>query len=370
MNKKIEVCIEKLIPGGKGLARVDGKVVFVPFVLPGEIVEIVINKEKKNYSEADLISIIRKSANRVEPECEYYYECGGCNMQHISYDVQLEEKILFAKNLLERNGGIIIKDIDIIPSKPFNYRNRIQVHLSGQKKCFKRRASNESLEINSCPVATGGVNRFLSQKKNISTENERLTVFGKENWFSIENDKDDIHIKLNNKNIYFNSKLFFQSNISILPMLSDYLNNHVEGDTLLDLYCGVGVLSSMVEGKFKKIITVEINKHVGPFLSRNLSIEHEFFPMSLEKWIKGRKMEKQADTIIIDPPRTGLSKTVREFLNKSKAGKIIYVSCDPATMARDLKDIMGESYKVHDFKLFDFYPQTSHMEAVAVLNRI
>ncbi|MBI9100351.1 MAG: hypothetical protein JEY91_17845, partial [Spirochaetaceae bacterium] len=236
-------------------------------------------------------------------------------------------------------------------------------------KGFKEKAGDNIISIDYCPVATGGVNRYLLSKKD-KNKNERVTVFGKENWFSTENDKEEIHITVNNKKIFFNSALFFQSNLSILPELGDYLNKHVFGDTLLDLYSGVGLLSSMVEEKFKKIKAVEINQKVTPMIEKNIHGDLDFYPLSIEKWISDIKIDKRADTIIIDPPRAGLTKKVRNFLNQSKAAVIIYVSCDPATMSRDLKDIIADKYTVDDFILFDFYPQTSHMEAVAVLRQM
>jgi 23S rRNA (uracil1939-C5)-methyltransferase len=369
MDIKIKVTIEKLIPGGKGLARLDGKVIFVPYVLPGEVVEINIIEEKKSFSEAELIRVIEKSEMRVEPNCLYYQKCGGCNMQHMSYETQLKSKSDFASNLLQRNGNIVRENIPVIPSIPYQYRNRFQVHLSGKIKGYKERSGNKIIAIDNCPVATGGVNRYLSTKSE-SDEEERITVFGKENWFSTEKEKEEIHITLNNKKVNFNSSLFFQSNLSVLPELSDYLNKYVSGDTLLDLYSGVGLLSSMVEEHFKKIKAVEINQHASEYIKKNIHTELDFYPMSVEKWINNKRINKKADTIIIDPPRVGLTKKTRQFLNRSMADIIIYVSCDPATLARDLKEIIADKYTMEDYTLFDFYPQTSHMEAVAILKAI
>lgn len=367
MKKIYTVTIEKLIPGGKGMSRIEGRVVFVPFVLPGEKVNISIMEEKKNYFEAELISILERSTHRVEPPCRYYYKCGGCNMQHMDYETQLKMKIDFAENLLLRNGKILQPDIEIIRSKPLSYRNRVQIHNDGSAVGFKERAGNTVIPISHCPISVGGINNYLTSRKGDKVK-DRLTVFGNDQWYSSELSGEEIHIDVNGKEIFFDSSLFFQSNVSLLPELSDYLNIYVSGKILLDLYCGVGLLSSMVEEKFQKIYAVEINKHVQPYIDKNIRIDHEFYPLSLEKWC-GNKRNILADTIIVDPPRTGLSKTVRKYLQRSRAGTIIYLSCDPATMARDLKDILADKYRIEDFKLFDFYPQTSHMEAVAVLKR-
>jgi len=367
MNSSIKVKIEKLIPGGKGLCRIDGKVVFVPFVLPGEIVEISIVSEKKNFSEALLLEVHESSPDRIKPLCSHYLKCGGCNLQHMNYKTQLRVKKEFAENLLQRNADICLPEFDIVPSTPFQYRNRVQVHVEGNAKGFKERAGNRVIPISHCPIAAEGINSYLASKC-IESDIERITVFGENDWFSPEYTEEDISICINGKNINFRSDLFFQSNISILPELSDYLNTYVVGDTLLDLYCGVGLLSSMVEDQFTKIHAVEINKNVAPYIKRNVTTDCDFYPTSLEKWIStGNKIK--ADTIIIDPPRTGLSKSVRKFLNNSNAEVILYVSCDPATMTRDLKEITADNYKIDNFKLFDFYPQTSHMEAVAVLRK-
>lgn len=366
-NKTVE--IEKLIPGGKGLCRVEGKVVFVPYVLPGEKVEIRITKEKKSFSEADLIRIIEPSAERVEPFCPHYGICGGCNMQHMTYEAQLEAKKSFASEHLSRNAGLELEKISVTPSKEKGYRNRVQVHYSRGTMGFRERSGHRIIPVESCPVAAEGINLFL-RNHTYSVGEDRVTVYGTDDWFSPETDRKDISVTVLDREIHFNSSLFFQSNLSILPALGHYLREHVRDGRLLDLYSGVGLMSALLEDQVEAIEAVELNRHVAPYIKRNLKGNCTFHPLSLEKWVASRSTgSPRADTIIIDPPRTGLSSPVRKYLSRSHAGKILYISCDPATMARDLKDILADNYEMEDYRLFDFYPQTSHMEAVALLKR-
>ncbi|MBN2656485.1 MAG: class I SAM-dependent RNA methyltransferase [Spirochaetales bacterium] len=369
MQDIITVEIEKLIPGGKGLCRVNGKVVFVPYVLAGETVEIRIIDERKSFSEADLVNVLIPSEQRVKPVCSLYGRCGGCNMQHMTYDAQLEAKKKFASEHLERNAGIGLEEIPVVPSEPFGYRNRVQVHYAEGSMGFREKSGHAIVPVVSCPVASQGINSFLKGRV-FPEDQERVTVYGTDEWFSMETEKKDISVSVLNKEISFNSSLFFQSNLSILPELGSYLRKNVSGRKLVDLYCGVGLMSALVEDLFEEIEAVEMNRNVAPYVDRNLSVRHTFHPLSLEKWISGKgKKAEAADTIILDPPRTGLTRPVRKYLSASKTEKILYISCDPATMARDLKDLLADNYEMEDYRLFDFYPQTSHMEAVALLKR-
>lgn len=369
MKEIITVDVEKLVPGGKGLCRINDKVVFVSYVLPGEKVKISIIEEKKNYSEAQLIQILNSSDLRVEPFCPLYGRCGGCNMQHMSYSTQLEFKKQFVEEHLRRNGIVNAGDISVFSSTPQGYRNRVQVHFHEEIRGFKEKSTNQIVPVDHCPVASKGINHFLSQEK-VYTGDGRISVFGTDEWYSSELIGEDIFVTLQGKKIFFNSQLFFQSNLSILPSFAEYLRRHVSGGKLLDLYCGIGLMSSLVEDMVEEIEAVELNRQVEPYLKMNIKKPVRFYPLSMEKWVK-RRGEKnlRTETIILDPPRTGLSKTVRGYLASSHAQTIIYVSCDPATMTRDLKTILADNYEMKDFSLFDFYPQTSHLEAVALLKR-
>jgi len=369
MNYTAIAKIEKLIPGGKGLCRVDGKVVFVPFVLPGEKVEIRIREEKKSYCEAELLSVLESSPERIQPICPLYGICGGCNMQHMTYDRQLEAKIGFLKEHLLRNANISLDDIPVVSSKPFAYRNRVQVHFGNGVAGFKEKSGDRVIGVDKCPVASEGINQYFRDISSPESEG-RYTVYGTDQWYSKEGTSGDISVDVLGQTIHFNSSLFFQSNLSILTPLGEYLRKNIQGGSLLDLYCGVGLFSSLLEDRVESLTGVELNNHVAPYIDKNLSGSYRFFPLSLEKWITGPgRKSRGADHIIIDPPRTGLSKPVRKFLGTSNAKKIFYISCDPATMTRDLKDLLADNYVMTNFQLYDFYPQTSHMEAVALLER-
>lgn len=365
--KQIE--IDKIIFGGNGLGFLDGKAHFVPGVLPGEIVEIEVVEEKKGYNLCSLKSIVKKSDERVEPFCKYYYECGGCNMQHTTYANQLKIKKSVIKDVFKRNGKIELGSFNITPSPEKFYRNRIQFHLNGKDKGFKKRQSNKIINIDECPILTQGLNNFIKEDRDIKSE--RVTVFGIDEAFYVGGVDKECKAIINNKEICFNPAGFFQSNLAILPELINRVNSFVTGSIVMDLYCGVGLFSSFLPDTVKEIIAVEMDKRVKPFIEKNLkSRKYSFYPLTLENYLKrGLNKKNKPETIIVDPPRKGLSEAVRKFLVKSGAKKILYVSCDPVTMARDVGELTNKGFSLTYYESFDFYPQTHHIESFCVLER-
>lgn len=366
--KNKQISIEKIISSGDGLGFIDGKAHFVPGTLPGEKVEIIIIEEKKGFNKCSIEQIVQESEYRVEPFCKYYKVCGGCNLQITDYSNQLQIKKDILKDIFLRNGKIILEEFNILSSMDRGYRNRVQFHKVKDSWGFKKNMSNEVVKIENCPVLVEGLNTFL-ENDHKSSKN-RVTIFSPTKEFFIGDVDDICTVKILDKDISFNPNGFFQSNLEMVPKIIELVNRYVIGTDVMDLFCGIGLFSAFLPDSVKHVIGVEMDVKVKEFVEKNLSHRNfSFYPMSLEHYIsKGFHDINEIDTIIIDPPRKGLSPDVREFLSKSKVKRIIYISCDPTTMARDISELKCSGYSLMFFEALDFYPQTTHIESFGVLD--
>lgn len=362
--------IDKIIAGGDGLGFLDGKAHFVPQSLPGEIIQIEIVEEKKGFNRCKIQEVLEPSKHRSIPFCPIYDKCGGCNMQYTTYANQLTLKKSMVRDIFLRNGKIELPDFDFFDSPSTGYRNRVQFHISGDKIGFKKKQSNEVIHIGTCPLLVDSLNNYLKEDNKVPFD--RVTVFSDGITNYIGGIDDTCSISLMNKTITFNPGAFFQSNLSILPSLIKHLNSFVCGTSVMDLYCGVGLFSTFLPENITDIVAVEMDTRVKPFIKKNLGERNYlFYGMSLEDYIsRGLHKKNKIDTIIVDPPRKGLSQSVREFLIASTAKRIIYVSCDPTTMARDISELNISGYSLIHFSCFDFYPNTNHVEAFGVLDLV
>lgn len=359
------------------MGRLDGKIVFVPFALPGEVHKIRIVQEKKGFSRAESLEILEGESGGVlrrEPFCPLYGTCGGCNMQHLSYEDQLKTKSALAYDSLKRLGGNGVVDSlsgepEIVPSPEKAYRNRAQFHRRGDCLGFRSRNSHDLVPLESCPLLAGGINRFLGNHKIGSLPSlERFTLFGTEEEYWVEGVDRQIETELSGKRIRFSPELFFQSNLTLFPtLLDDVIRFAGEGERFLDLYSGVGVFSLFLEDHFKEGTAVESSRGALRFARGNLS-KTDFYEEPVEKWVR-KKSRKKLDFLVVDPPRTGLSRIARESVRALEPKRLCYVSCDPVTQSRDLKELVSGGFRLLDYRLYDFYPQTAHMEAVAFLER-
>lgn len=364
---EITLTIEKIIPGGDGLAFYRDKAVFIPGVLPSEVVEGVITEEKKGFYRAELTKVVTPAPQRTEPFCPHFDICGGCSLQYMSYEKQLEIKKEMVRDSFLRTGKISLGDFDIVPSPQKGYRNRVQFHSDGHSLGFKKKKSDRIISLDSCPLLAPGLNSYLKEKK--SLPEGRYLVFSHDGEYREGLKGSEDTLTLLNKEVHYSPGGFFQSNLTILPRLISWVKEQCDGEHIMDLYSGIGLFSLFLKDQVKQITAVEINRDVKPFIEKNLKgSQYSFYPMSLEDYVKkGMSRKNRADTVIVDPPRTGLSSRVRQYLIKMGVKKIIYVSCNPVTMARDVKDLTEGGYILKEFKLFDFYPQTPHMEAAGVL---
>jgi 23S rRNA (uracil1939-C5)-methyltransferase len=359
--------VEKVVPGGDGLIRNGREVIFVPDVLPGEIVDIGITERKRKFSRGICRRIVKKSEKRIEPLCPLYKDCGGCDFQHMDYEYQVELKTQFARELFRKFARMDLpEDFRFICSPSYAYRQRVQIHSNGTISGFKTKKGDKIVSVKECPVLIPSLNKHLKTLNPASFSGRKL-FFGNENGVYSEDDNREFTYSIDGYDFTLKGNLFFQSNAHIISDMIQFALEGQHGDTAMDLYCGVGLFSVFLKEKFHRIIAIEMNPETERFFKKNMRYgEYEYFGMSLEQWLKAGHHKKvgKIDTILVDPPRTGLSKSVRLFLRELSVNHLIYVSCDPATQARDTADLLESGYRVESMRGFDFYPQTHHMETV------
>ncbi len=365
------VKIENLDHNGRGIARINNKITFIENALPGEIVDINIIKEHKKYNEARVIKIIEKSKDRIAPKCPYYGECGGCEIMHMTYDSQLEFKKEKVKNILKKYADLEINPLIVSSNQDFNYRNKITLHEKNDKVGYMRENTNEIIEIEECPLVMASINDYIKEiKLKIKVQ---LVVRTNEKDEIISNLKnEDLIIKINNLSFYVDINSFFQVNNYICARIFETLENVLEEtNTCLDLYSGVGTLSIVASKKSKKVYSIEVNPHSHKNALKNLKLNNinniEFMCGKVEDKIK--EIKENIDVIITDPPRSGMDKTTINTIKELNPKKIIYISCDPMTLARDLNSLK-ENYTIENIILFDMFPNTKHIETFCVLKRI
>ncbi len=356
------VKIESLNHQGLGITRVNDKVTFVEQALPGETVDIKVTEEKKKYNLAKIQTIIEKNPNRIEPICPYYEECGGCDFGHVNYETELKYKKEKVENILKKYAHIDV-NIEITPSdKVYNYRNKITLHKQNEKIGLVKKNSSEVIEIKECKLVDEKINEILHNKPKEGI----IRTNGKE---IISNENENITINVDKYKFKVNLNSFFQIN----PYTYEKMFNHIKklissNDVLLDLYSGVGVFSILLSENCKKIYGIEINENSYKNALENKKVNNleniDFMLGKVEDNLP--KIKEKIDTIIVDPPRNGLSKTTIKQIININPKKIIYVSCNPMTLSRDL-NLLNSNYNLESIKAFDMFPKTNHVECVCKL---
>ena len=386
----MEVKVLKQDHFGRGIASINNKLCFIDKALPNEICDIDIVLEKKNYLEGKINKIIVESNDRVKPICPYYDICGGCNLLHQSYDKQLEFKKDKVKDILNRFAGIDINIEKINYSNNLNYRNKIVLHNLG----LYENKSNIKVDIEECLLVDKRINEIIKRLKKydieevtIKTSSLNETMLIVSNDINIDEFKDinSIYIKdklvygtnyikekINDLVFYIYKDSFFQVNYNVMNLLYNKIINYYKENTSLnvcDLYCGTGTIGMLISKYCKSVIGIEINKDAVDSANTCKDINNisniEFYLGKVEDKID---LIKNVDSVVVDPPRSGLDSYTISTLLKLNPKSIIYVSCDPVTLARDLK-ILKDKYDIKDIELFDMFPNTYHVESFVTLER-
>ena len=389
INDIYEVIIESVDDIGNGVTRINNIVVFVPYTLSNEKVKIKIVSISKRFAIGKVIEFITKSDKRCEVKCNCYNECGGCNFLHINFNDELSIKINYINKLFNTNINTVLTNNE------YNYRNKATFHIKDGKIGYYSEKTNNIIEINNCLLLDNRINDIYNYLKEheLSTISEVIIrVTTKDIMIVFKGEKYDINDIINHFNItsiYLNDKLiygesyiieeidnikysiypnsFFQVNKNNMKIMYDKAREYAGyGNNLLDLYCGTGTIGIYLKDNFKHIDGIEINKDS----IKNANINKKLNNINNIKFISedaSIAKNNNYDVIIVDPPRSGLSKKVIDFLNKFNAKRIVYISCNPKTLKRDI-DLLN-NYKMIKLEIINMFNKTKHIECITLLEK-
>lgn len=394
--------------GGECIGRLaDGRAVFVPYGLPGEQAEIEIVTEKRGYARGRLLNVLRPAANRIQPRCLHFGMCGGCHYQHLDYAGQLEAKRGIVRDQLERIAGIANPEVDAVTPAPeiWNYRNTVQFHLNAEGKVgFQAWGGRQVIPIQECHLPAAAINELWPQfdfeapqaeervEVRVGSGDELLLVLESEGGdppeFSVDIPLSAVRVSPKGRMVLagddylvmdvagqgfkVSAESFFQVNALQAEALVRHLQKELavtKQTTLLDLYSGVGLFSRFFAPHVGRIVAIELSPSACEDYADNLDdFEHvELYVGAVEQVLPA--LELQGGVAIVDPPRAGLDRAALDALAAAAPEQIAYVSCDPSTLARDLKRLIAAGYTLRRVTPFDMFPQTFHVETVCLLER-
>ena len=447
LDEEYELIINGYSHQGEGIGRVNNFTIFVPGAMLGERVRVKISEVKKNFARGQLEEIILSSPFRVEPQCPVYNFCGGCQLQHIVYEKQLEIKKVIVQDALRRLGHQKVEVLPVIGMEyPWRYRNKGHFQIEQEKGKlhlgFYRTGSYDFIEASGCVLFSSQINQLVSyleeqlslQKvvvynrrtgegnlRNIliresrnnkeimivfitkeeslgfdqSILNDLTRIFPQvvsiyqninksyrpvleEKDFRLLKGKVDLEEAIGPFKFKISPQSFFQVNISQAQKLNEKIleYSHLNGEeTVIDSYCGTAAISIYLANYAKKVYGIEIEKsairdaRINGELNRVFNLE--FINGKVEEWLyRWRKKGEKAQIIIVDPPRKGCSEEALKEIIKIKPKQILYVSCNPATLARDLEYLTKDVYKIEKILPIDMFPQTSHIECVVLMQGV
>ena len=406
-----------------------GKAVFVPFVLENEHIEAAITESKPGFARAKADRILEASQHRVPPPCPYFSNCGGCHYQHSTYEHQLEIKAAILRENLRRIAKLeFTSELEIHPSVPWNYRNRTRMRIRTHPEFaigYYRFASHELLPVDQCPISSPLINRAISRVWELGRAGRLGEAIKEIEFFSDAEDANLLvelyclgepaqaagswaegirpalpeiagvaafpsgaadqsmhslpspavvgagHLAFRTAHAEYrvSAGSFFQTNRHLTDELVNIVAGGQSGRTAIDLYAGVGLFSVVLSREFERVIAVESSPQSYGDLVYNAPVNVKSFQSSVEQYLKDRPGSIRADLVIVDPPRGGLGERTAREIAKINSPALTYVSCDPATLARDLVPLLAAGYRVDQVHLVDLFPQTFHLETVLRLVR-
>jgi tRNA/tmRNA/rRNA uracil-C5-methylase (TrmA/RlmC/RlmD family) len=389
-NQTIEVTVEKIVPNGFGLAFAENLTVFVALAAKGDKLRVKIIQKKGKTAFAEIVEILEPSPDRTQPRCPYFGRCGGCNFQQLKYQAQLEAKVGIVRDCLSRIGRINYeKEIPIIASpRDYDYRSRAQWHLDTRKKKFGyfQRKSHEIIDAEICPILTPELEQTMKTLRGeIAWESfwseiveiEAAHSGGEDSVYSAEiiETTDEISFTANGEKYYYDATSFFQGNPFLIEPLVETALKDAAGETALDLYCGVGLFTLPMARNFQNVSGVEGYEKAIDFAEKNVAAARlsnvKFHRENVADWLKENAENlKNLDFVLLDPPRAGTERETIENLIKLQSKQISYVSCEPSTLARDLKMLTENAYRIESITALDLFPQTHHVETVVRLTLV
>lgn len=386
-HQELELTVDNLTNLGMGVARHEGWVIMVPFVAAGEKVRARIYRNHKNYSEADLIEVLEKSPDRVEPGCALFGECGGCQYQHIRYESQKQIKARHVQECFAKIGGM--KEAPVVPTlgspKEYGYRSKLTPHYPAAKEggefpigFLKVGSRYHIVDIPYCPIASETINAALPEvrKRRLAEPPVRGgTLLLRDCASGVETDpRKIVEQQVGHLRFRHPAGEFFQNNpyvlVSMLELVLDKLKLH---DTrfLVDAYCGSGLFSIAASPLFEKVYGIEIAEGLVARASENAALNGVTNGVwhcgDASSIFAGLDIQGSETTLLVDPPRKGCSPEFLEQVFRFQPRHLVYVSCDPATQARDVKLLCENGYLLQEVRPVDLFPQTRHIESVATL---
>lgn len=408
MDNLIQLEIQSLVYEGSGFARLpDGRAAFIPFVMPGEQVTARLREEKKGFVLADMVSVDKPHPQRMAPRCPHFGDCGGCHYQHIPYELQLEIKKKIFVEQLQRLAGIEDPHLEkiIASAEQWNYRNSVQFQVSDEGQlCYANARENALFPVRECHLPMTAIQNLWPQLQfepgsftgrlelRQNADGEILLVFegGESRVPALESEasisivslsgadtvvmegEDHLVMQASGKPLLVSAGSFFQTNFYTAEALLAEVCKLVRdcgAQCLLDVYCGVGLFSAFLAGEMEELAGIEASPNACRDFAVNLD---EFDNASLYEGTAERilpLLDFKADTVILDPPRAGLRPEARRALEKLHPQNMIYVSCNPATLARDARHFVEQGYQLQRSILVDMFPQTYHIESILLMSR-
>ena len=382
-----EVEIERILPGGYGLAHADGHTIFVSLAAPGDRLRVRVDRQQGNVLFASIEEILAPSPARIEPPCPYFGRCGGCDFQQLTYEKQLAAKAEIIRDCLQRIARIEnLPEIYVTPSpRDWRYRMRAMWQIDEEQQTigYYERGSRRVCDVVDCAVLVPELQQTLERLR--ATERhefppglKHLDVVSGENGVSLsppfaDFEASELGLKIGAERYSYNAEAFFQINAGLLPPLLEFALRAVSGEVAVDLYCGVGLFTLPLSRRFKQVIGVESNPIATRFARRNLQqaqLENaRVINAGVADWSRSSAAKSmKVDFVLLDPPRAGAESVVIKQMIDFRAAQICYVSCDPATLARDLRKLIAGGYVIESLAAFDLFPQTHHVETVVRLN--
>ncbi|HKR14113.1 MAG TPA: class I SAM-dependent RNA methyltransferase [Pyrinomonadaceae bacterium] len=380
----MEITIERILPGGMGLGHAEGKTVLVSLAAPGDHLRVHVEREQGNVLFASVVEILTPSPVRVEPPCPYFGRCGGCDFQQLAYDAQLAAKTAIIRDCLQRIARLDEAPEVVVHPSPHNWHYRVratwQIDQEQQQIGYYERGSRRVCDVAECAVLMPRLQQTLERVRatewsEFPPELKHLDVVAGEDGVSLappfaEFDTNELSLRVGNEVYHYNAEAFFQINPALLPELIEFALRDAGGETALDLYCGVGLFTLPLARRFAKVVGVEANPVATRFARRNL----DHAGLTNARVITGNvaggiRNVRSADFVLLDPPRAGAESVVIKQILDLHPARISYVSCDPATLARDLKKLIAGGYAIESLAGFDLFPQTHHVETVVLLRR-
>lgn len=384
----LDVRVERILPGGVGLAHAEGQTLFVSLAAPGDLARVRVESVRGRALFASIVEVLEPSDVRAEPPCPYFGRCGGCDFQQLTYEAQLAAKAEIIRDCLRRVAHAEPAEaIEVVPSpEVWRYRARARWQHDAVRRHlgYYERGSHRIIDVADCPVAAPPVAERLARLRGMMSEgvlpqaSEFEAVAGDEGVAldpTVEpGDEREQSRRIGGETYRFDAGCFFQINHTLLePLVEEGLRGTADGgETALDLYSGVGLFTLPLARRFQRVVAIEGNPASAEYARRNLSDATlnngrvETSPVG--DWLARRAGDLgRADFVLLDPPRAGAEPEAIRGIIGLKPAHISYVSCDPATLARDLRRLLDAGYQIHSLRAFDMFPQTHHVETVVHL---